>query len=112
MPGVQAKFWSPERLESRPRRCPAFHGLPSLAGDGRQGARPLFSSFVNILWPSLMGTPTGMFDKHILLICVPKALEWGTDPTPAAEGQIKLKGPLTSPTGCFSAVVSQSVSKS
>lgn len=77
IPGVQAKFWNPERLCSIPRRCPAFHGLPSLAGDGRPRARPLYSSFVDILWPSPMGTLDDMFNKHIPLICVPKALACG-----------------------------------
>lgn len=77
IPGVQAKFWNPERLCSIPRRCPSFHGLPSLAWDGRQRARPLYSGFVDILWLSLMGILTDMFDKHIPLIYVPRALVCG-----------------------------------
>lgn len=54
----------------------ALSWAPSLAGDGRQKARPFYSSLVHVLWPSLMGILTDMFDKHILLICVPKALAW------------------------------------
>ena len=76
-PGVQAKFWNPESLCSIPRRCPFFHGLPSLAGDGRQRARPLYFISVHILWPNLMGILTDMFDKHILLICVPQSTGMG-----------------------------------
>ena len=77
IPGVQAKFWNPESLCSVPRRCPFFHGLPSLAGDGRKRARPLYSSSVHVLWPSLMGILTDVFDKHILLVCVPQSTGMG-----------------------------------
>lgn len=77
IPGVQAKFWNPERLCGIPKRCPAFHGLPSLAGDGRPRARPLYSSFVDILWLSPRGSLADTFNKYIPLICVPKAQACG-----------------------------------
>lgn len=102
-----SKVLEPRRLCSIPRRCPSFHGLPRFAGDGRRKARPLYSSFVNILWPSLTGTQTDIFDKYIPLIFVPKHWPGGNNPTPATEGQIKLKRPLTSP--IFIATISQSL---
>lgn len=85
-----SKVLEPRRLCSIPRRCPSFHGLPRFAGDGRRKARPLYSSFVNILWPSLTGTQTDIFDKYIPLIFVPKHWPGDNNPTPATEGQIDL----------------------
>lgn len=109
IPGVQAKFWNPESLCSIPRRCPSFHGLPSLAGDSRQGASPLDSALSTfcgrIFWETGLTCLTNIFPSFVS----PEHWHMGNNPIPAAEGQIKLKRPLTSPV--YTAVISQSVCK-
>lgn len=72
-----SKVLEPRRALQNTQEMSFSHGLPGLAGDGRQPSRPLNSSLVHNLWLSLLGTLNDMFDKHILLICVPRALVSG-----------------------------------
>lgn len=55
-----------------------------------------------VLWEFWLTCLTNIIHSFVS----PKALAWGNNPTPATEGQIKLKRPLTSP--IFVAMISQS----
>lgn len=82
--------------------------MGSQALQGRAGREPglcfpALSTFCGrILWELRLACLTNIFHSFVS----PKHGHVGTSPTPAAEGQIKLKRPLTSPIGVFSAVIS------